>query len=503
MLAGPKVSLPQRWSTLDFGFHAFLVVNPFALGLWTLSMAPLVGGNLFVAVPLAGAVTILGAAVFGALSARWPWSGGDYAWQSRLLGARVGAVLALTAWWLVVALLAPVYGNVLLVEVLDPLLTHAGWNGTAAWFRGREGVLAASLLAIAVASAFVGLGMRRAALAQRVVVVAGTITLIGVLGLLLASNPADFETAFDEHATEVYDAGPIAHGQTLYLGTFDARVTDVDVVDTLRLVPLVLLYGLWIGWATPLAGEVRSRRPGSPGRALVRAAAASLILTLLLFVATARATNWEFWTEANNLYWGTAYQTTATALLPTWPNPVVFAAWLSDSTAVQILLIAGMSAWVVGWTATLFLGATRVLLAASSDDVLPRSVSRTTGDSVPVVALALLVIPACALAVVDAYSDAFATWTSVAVVALAVTTMASGIAVAVGFRRENPTMAVISAVFVSIVALVTGAWIVDPVFGMRGITPLAFLAALYALAGLGYLVRLRTSTASEPGASRP
>ena len=288
-------------------------------------------------------------------------------------------MLALTSWWLVVALLAPVYGNVVLVQVLDPLLVHAGWDGLASWFQERDGAFAASLLAILAAAGFVALGMRRAALAQRALFVIGSVALVAVLALLLTSEPAEFTPAFDRHATDVYETGPITYGQTLYLGTFDARVAEVDVPDTLGLVPLVLLFALWIGWATPLVGEVRARKRDAAGRALVRAAAASTLLSLLFFVAVARAMSWEFWNEANNLYWGTVYQTTATTLLPAWPSPVVFAGWLTDSTAVQIALIAGMAAWVLGWAATLFLAATRVLLAAAADGVLPRSVGTHDG----------------------------------------------------------------------------------------------------------------------------
>ena len=116
--------------------HAFLAVCPLALGLWAFSLAPLVGGNLFAAVPLAGAVAVLGAVVYGSLCGRWPWTGGDYAWQTRFLDRRVGAILALASWWLVVALLAPVYGNVAVVQALDPIATHAGWDSLASWFRG-------------------------------------------------------------------------------------------------------------------------------------------------------------------------------------------------------------------------------------------------------------------------------------------------------------------------------------------------------------------------------
>jgi hypothetical protein len=203
---------------------------------------------------------------------------------------------------------------------------------------------------------------------------------------------------------------------------------------------------------------------------------------LVLLVAIAGGLNWEFWNEANNLYWGTVYETTSTALLPAWPSPVVFATWLTDSTFAQIAVIAGMAAWVVGWTATLFLSATRVLIAAASDGVLPAGVGRTTGDSVPLAALALLVVPACGLAALDAYWDAYSSWTASLVMALAVTTLATGVAGVVAFRRENRRLAVAAALFVVVVLAVAVDWVVDPIFGMRTVGALVFLASLYAIA---------------------
>jgi amino acid transporter len=496
-MSTPRSSLPKTWSSLDFGLYAFLAVNPLALGLRTFSLAPLVGGNLLLAVVLAGIVMVLGAVVFGSLAASRPWSGGDYAWQTRLLGMRVGAVFALTSWWLVVALLAPVYGNVIRFQVLDPLLMHAGWSGLASWFHGREGVFVASLIAICLATAFVGLGMRRAAIAQRVVVVIGSLALVVVLALLLTGSPGKLAARFDEESADVYGASPLASSQIVEVGHLDASVSEVAPADTFALVPLVLLFGLWIGWAGPIAGEIRARRPETVRLALVRAAAVSMVTSVLLLVAIGRGSTWEFWNEANNLYWGTLYGTTAATPLATWPSPVVLAAWLTDSTVVQLALIAGMAAWVLAWTTTLFLGATRVLVAAASDGILPRSIARPTGDSVPLVALALLVVPACALAAVDAYWDAFARWSAVAVVPLGLTTLASGVAAVVAFRRSQRALAAVSALFTAIVALVIGTWALDPVYGLRSFGSAALLAGLYASVAILYAVRLRHSAAAS------
>jgi amino acid transporter len=486
--AQPEALLPKRWSALDFGIYGFLAVNPLVLGLWMFSLAPLVGGNLFLAVVLAGVVMLLAATMYGALAARWPWTGGDYAWQTRLLSPRAGAVLALTSWWLVVAMLAPLYGNVVLVQVVDPVLAITGWDGLASWFHERDGRYASSLIAIALATAFVGLGMRRAAIALRVLVVVGAVAFIAVLALLLTSPPGEFTRAFDDRASELYGADGVASSQIVEIGRFDARVQEVEPLETLMLVPLLLLFGLWLGSAGPLAGEVRIRTERSFRAVLVRVAALTTLCSLLFLVALGRGTTWDLWNEVNNLYWGTVYGTEYGTPLPVWPNPVVFASWLSDSTAVQIALIAGMAAWVIGFAATLFLAATRVLLAAAADHMLPPAVGRTEGDSVPAVALGLLVVPACVLSAVDAYWNEFAGWSSVAVVPLGLTTVASGLTAIAAFRRSDRAVAVVSALFTLIVALVLGVWVLDPVYGMRSFGSLALLAALYALAGLLYAV---------------
>ena len=158
----------------------------------------------------------------------------------------------------------------------------------------------------------------------------------------------------------------------LFIGTNDARADEIAVGDSLRLVRSSCCSPCGSAWATPLVGEVRARHRDTARKALVRAAAAATFVSLVFLAAVAQGIGWTFWNEANSLYWGTVHETTATTLLPTWPSPVVLASWLSDSTAVQMALVAGMAAWVVGWTCTLFLAATRVLVAAAADGALPR-----------------------------------------------------------------------------------------------------------------------------------
>jgi amino acid transporter len=499
---GPEVSLPQTWRPLDFALHAFLVVAPFGLGLWMFSLAPLVGGNLFLAFVLGSVVVLLGAVVVGSLADRRPWTGGDYAWQTRFLSSRAGAVVALGAWWLGVALIAPVYGNVLLVQFVEPFLTFVGADDLASWFLTRDGNFVCSLIVIAIATAFVGIGMRRAAIVQRVLVVIGLLSVLTMFGLLLSGGP-QFRDAFDEESAEYYGTSPLAASQIVEVGGFDADVTEVEPSDTLRLVPLVLLFCLWIGWAGPLAGEVRAARPGALRAALFRAGAASMLLGLVFLFAIGRGTTWDLWNEANNLYWGTVYGTTPATPLTAWPNPVVFATWLTDVPILRGAVILGMAAWIVGLAATLFLAATRVLLAAAADGALPRSFGPRGDGSLPTATLALLVVPACALAGLDAYWDSFASWSAAAVLALAASAAATALAAARAIRHDSRPLAVAACVFAATCGAALLAWALDPVFGIRTIGALAFLVALYAVVATVLLVAGRSPSTSSATADTP
>ena len=42
-----------------------------------------------------------------------PRAGGDYVWQTRILGSGLGFVMAATGWWFILWLWAPIYGNIL------------------------------------------------------------------------------------------------------------------------------------------------------------------------------------------------------------------------------------------------------------------------------------------------------------------------------------------------------------------------------------------------------
>src|SRR5260370_10356364 len=95
-----------------------------------------------------------------------PRAGGDYVWQTRILGSGLGFVMAATGWWFILWLWAPIYGNILSVQLFQPLWATLKWTwpgsgatAGALWFGTKTGIFVVSLITIALAGVLVSLGM--------------------------------------------------------------------------------------------------------------------------------------------------------------------------------------------------------------------------------------------------------------------------------------------------------------------------------------------------------
>ena len=124
-----------------------------------------------------------------------PRAGGDYVWQSRILGSGIGFVMAATGWWFILWLWAPIYGNILSVQLFQPLLGHAQMDlarsaappGSAR----NNGIFLVSLITIALAGVLVSIGMAGYAKIQKWCFYGGLVGFAVIVVLLLVnSTPA-------------------------------------------------------------------------------------------------------------------------------------------------------------------------------------------------------------------------------------------------------------------------------------------------------------------------
>ena len=124
--------LVRSWSVFDAFIYATFSINLITLGLFIFSYAYYFEGNLAVAVVIGGAFTIFEVIVYASLISAMPRAGGDYVWQSRILGRAIGFILAVTGWWFILWLWVPLYGQMLMYEVLYAAPCDCGCQGCCA-----------------------------------------------------------------------------------------------------------------------------------------------------------------------------------------------------------------------------------------------------------------------------------------------------------------------------------------------------------------------------------
>jgi len=498
--------LVRGWSAFDGFIYSFVSMNLVALGLFTFSYAPFIpNGSLVWAVVISTIFILFEVVVYAAMVAAIPRAGGDYIWQTRILHGSIGFILAATGWWFIIAHWVPIYGNILNVQVFQPLLTLAGADGAASWFNTKNGVFAASLIVIGFVSVYIGVGMRGYARFQKFCFWIGMGGLLVVFALLLFHDKHDFVQAFNREAASLYGAKGDAYAQTLKAGGYHAPSLDFPFGPTFLLIPFIIFWNLWANWGATLYGEVRGatdfrKNLMAMGGALLSVGA----LALIFFALVGKTMGWDFYNAANNAYWGTVYGYVESTPISAWPYPVLFASWLVNSAAFQFALVAVMSVWFWGWTGTVFLSSTRVIFAAAFDRVLPEWAARVTPRGVPVWALVLMVIPSLIVSVLYAYWGSFAAYTLDAVLVLAVsylgTTVAAGL---MPWRAKRiyeasplarwqvagiPLITVASAIFAGFIIFSLVLWMRKDVYGVNNTDSLVYMGLMYGLAALIYVV---------------
>src|SRR5215467_10123603 len=428
--------LVKAWSTFDAFVYSFWSVNLITLGLYGMSFLYTVpDGQALAAILLFGVLTTFLVITYAMLVSVMPRTGGDYAWQSRVLGGGPGFVLSITGWWFTLFLWAPIYANILVVQFFSPLAYTLGWTNVATFFTSGNGIFVACLIVLAFVSVVVTMGMETYARIQKVCFWIGIVGLAVVCALLLFNDQSSFQAAYNREAASLFGASGNAYQATIDAATkggFGGSQFGTIVIGSIGLLlPWLAFYLLWPNWGATLYGEVRGakdiRKPFWSMFLGLWVTVGMVIVVLLLIVKTV---GWNFYQAANAAYWNTIYVPNAPAdPVPIWPYPVMFAGWLVDNHLFQALLILVMGLWFFGWAGTLFLSSTRVIFAAAFDRVLPAWAANISANRrVPYGSLILMILPSLVISAIYAYKPTFTSVFLDATAVLALTFLATVVA---------------------------------------------------------------------------
>jgi basic amino acid/polyamine antiporter, APA family len=497
--------LVRGWNVRDSLIYAVLATNLVTLGLFEFTYAgpAFPQGQLLTSVVISAILVSFLVIAYTGLIVTIPRAGGDYVWQTRILGSGIGFVMAVTGWWFILWLWAPIYGNILAIQFFEPLWATFGNSSGAAWFGTSNGVFVVTLITIALAGVLVSLGMGGYARIQKWCIYIGGLGFVVVMALLLFSSHASFVSSFNYEAHKLFGvnaAYQATNAAAIKAGFHAPAMGFGPLGPTMLLVPAMMFFILWPNWGATLYGEIRG---ASDFRRVFRGMFFGLWITtamaVIFFLLMAKTFGWAFFQNANAAFYNGKFP------LPIWPYPFMFASWLVHNTAFQVIIILVMSLWFFGWVGTLFLSSTRVIFAAAFDRVLPdRAAEVSEKRKVPFYSLVLMLLPAVGLAALYSYNTTFHTYTLDATLVIAVTYLFSAIAaVALPWVKPDlwraspaskvkllgvPVVPAAGVVTIGLLVFCLIEWLTNANYFVNNKSSLIYMASMYVLAIVVYVV---------------
>jgi basic amino acid/polyamine antiporter, APA family len=502
--------LVKGWSKFDAFLYSFMSVNFVTLGLFfALSVLAFVpAGQVLPALLISAVFVTFLVITYAGLISVMPRAGGDYVWQSRVLTGGIGFVLAVTGWWFILWYWAPVYGNILNVEVFQPLAAIFKADGLMSFLGKPAGLFTVILITVALAGFLVSLGMEGYAKVQKYCFYVGFIGLGIMFLVMLFGSRSGFESAFNQESSNLFGVKN-AYAQTLKDAGGTSVVPNLGFSpffgDTLLLIPFLCFWILWPNWGATLYGEVRG---ASDFRRVMSGMMWGLWVTVavaVVFILLAtKFFGWQWFNAANLNYWDVVYGL-GKSPIPVWSYPPLLVSFYFHNAIVQAIIVLMFGAWFLGWAGTLFLSSTRVIFAAAFDRILPERVADVSEKRhVPIWALVLMLVPSVVVGYLYAYTGNFYKFILDATLVIAVTFFGTAVAAAIlpwrkpQLYQNSPIarykVAGIPLITVSgvLTALFIGfnlwEWFTNANYAVNDKTSLKFMGAMYLLAVVIYVV---------------
>lgn len=519
--------LVRSWSVFDAFIYAFFSINLVTLGFYIISYSYYFEGGLIPALVISGLIILTEVVVYAGLIAVMPRAGGDYVWQSRLLGGGIGFVLAVTGWWFILWLWTPLYSDMLRHIFFVPLSAILGLQDTALWFAwDPNSWMLVSVLMCAFVAVVIAMGMKAYAQVQKVSFWVGNAGLAAVCLFLLFGNQDAFRAGLEANAARLFGAAPGVYDATIAAGQAAGGIMPLmggTLTAIFLVMPYIVFFNLWPNWGATLYGEVKGADDFKKNfRAMAYALIATTVLAVVFFLLVDKTISWDFQVNANAAYWNYRWgYTTEAPPLPAWPYPAMLAMFLTTSPALQFLVLLAMSFWFFGWAGTVFLSSTRVIFAAAFDRILPEAVASVEPRSrTPIWALVLMVVPGLVVSAlyiynVNVFGSGFASVTLASTLVIAVTYLGSTIAaILLPYTKPDlykaspiakykvlglPLISVCGVIFAAFLVFLLYQWLLDPNAlygigysinpdGLKNGASLVFMGAMYLLAIVIYIV---------------
>jgi basic amino acid/polyamine antiporter, APA family len=500
--------LVRDFSQLDSWMYNSLAINVVVGGalIFGLILGTYPHANLPLAFILAGLFCCFEAAAYALLTTVMPRSGGDYVFQSRVFGGAAGTIFGLTLVALVQIFYFAISGGILANIMLAPFFTLLGHNYDASWMisfgtwvQTTTGVFVCGI-AVALTAALINFrGLKILAKVQRYTFWTG----LAILGIFIVVLLATSHAAFVHHlnnymATNFHIKN--AYGATIAAG--GARPGGFSFSQTVLAAVIAGFILIYPAWGVQQAGEVRrANSVRSNMWAMIGAEVFSVALLVLLAVLLENRAGSNFLYASGSLFISGS---------PHYPLPVPpflgFLFAIAGNATIFIWLgFVMFVCWFLIFISNATLAATRGIMAASVDQVLPTWIGQVDRRvHVPLRAIVLVTIIAIGPAALYSFVHSFASYTFAlyvpAIVAMGVSLLAAAV---LPFTRKRlyaaspaarwavagiPLITICGVVFVLYAAYSTYAVLSHKELGVNGTNGLELIGGIYAVAIAIYVI---------------
>lgn len=365
--------------------------------------------SLWLALVIAGVFCTFEAIVYALFTTAMPRSGGDYVFQSRVLGGGVATMFAFTAVTLSQIIWMALAGWFGANIVFSPFLLLLGaqydwsWATDAGnWFLKDIGIFTMGVVCTLWA-AFVNIrGLRLYALLQRYFFWAGMVCLGIVMVTLLVSSKADFISNFNSFLSDHFNTSGNAYAETIRKGG-DANFS-FSLGDTILAAVIASFALIYPAWSVQQAGEIkRANNVKANSYAIVGAEIFSFIAVAILGALIVSRVGNEFLFASGSLFYGGG-----DTPLPVPPFFGFFVALVASSPIFIWIAFIMFFAWFWMWFPNITLGGTRVMLAMAFDRILPEWIGQVNRRThTPINAIIVFSIACVGLSAMYAFISTF------------------------------------------------------------------------------------------------
>ncbi|HEY7633236.1 MAG TPA: APC family permease [Thermoleophilaceae bacterium] len=454
--------------------------------------------SLWLSVVICGVLCTFEAIVYAFFMAIMPRSGGDYVFQSRVLGGGIATVFVFTAIVLSQTVLVALTAYLGATLVLSPFFVLLGaqynWSwliDAGNWIAKPTGIFVISAVYVVWCAWINIMGLRLYALVQRWVFWIGMACVAIVLVMLLATSHNDFVNNLNSFMSKNY------HVQNAYQTTLknggDTN-TNFSLWATMLAAVYASLFLAFPHWGVMQGGEIK--RANSLRGNLWSIAGAEVFSFVVIAIFAALITTKvgsHFLYASGNLF----YTADPKNVLPVAPFFGFFVALASGSAIFIWIAFIMFFCWYIMLAPNAPLGATRIMLAMANDKVLPDWFGRVNARShTPV--NSILVFSAICVGVCALY--AYATWfvpLTVALVIPSLTAFGVTMVAAILFPKRRsglykatpgdkhrlfgiPIMSICAVVFLAFVIFIDYECLTNDTLAINTTKGLVFVGGMYA-----------------------